>query len=121
MGSAFAERLLEEGFELTVHNRSPGPADEAGRRGADVAASIADLAAAVDLVLTSLPDDHAFEEVANAVIGSARPGTVLADLSTVSPDASARVASLAEAAGIEYLRAPVSGNPGVVRAGNVAF
>ena len=42
-------------------------------------------------------------------------------MSTVSPDASARVASLAEAASVRYLRAPVSGNPSVVRAGNLSF
>jgi 3-hydroxyisobutyrate dehydrogenase-like beta-hydroxyacid dehydrogenase len=46
---------------------------------------------------------------------------VLADLSTVSPDASARVAALAERASLLYLRAPVSGNPSVVRAGNLSF
>jgi 3-hydroxyisobutyrate dehydrogenase-like beta-hydroxyacid dehydrogenase len=39
----------------------------------------------------------------------------------VSPAASARVAALAGRASMEYLRAPVSGNPGVVRAGNVTF
>jgi 3-hydroxyisobutyrate dehydrogenase-like beta-hydroxyacid dehydrogenase len=46
---------------------------------------------------------------------------VLVDLSTVSPGASRRVASLAERASVDYLRAPVSGNPGVVRAGNLTF
>ena len=51
----------------------------------------------------------------------ARPGTVLVDISTVSPAASARVAALAEAASLEYLRAPVSGNPTVVRSGNLSF
>ena len=42
-------------------------------------------------------------------------------MSTVSPAASARVASLAEAASVGYVRAPVSGNPSVVRAGNLSF
>ena len=46
---------------------------------------------------------------------------MLVDLSTVSPGASARVAALADDAGIDYLRAPVSGNPTVVRAGNLSF
>ena len=73
------------------------------------------------MVLTSLADDKAFEEVAGRVIAAARPGTVLVDMSTVSPDASARVASLAEMASVRYLRAPVSGNPSVVRAGNLSF
>ena len=80
-----------------------------------------DLVAQVDVVLTSLADDEAFEEVAGRVVAAAPPGTVLVDMSTVSPDASARVASLAELASVRYLRAPVSGNPSVVRAGNLSF
>ena len=73
------------------------------------------------MILTSLADDDALEAVATDVIASARPGSVLVDVSTVSPGVSARVASLAEAAAVEYLRAPVSGNPSVVRAGNLTF
>lgn len=121
MGSAFAERLLEAGFDLTVFNRTRSRAEPFAERGATVAESAADLGAAADVVVTSLSDDGAFESVAESVIGAARPETVLIDLSTVSSDVSARVAALAEPAGIEYLRAPVSGNPGVVRAGNIAF
>ena len=121
MGSAFAERLLDAGYHLAVQNRSPERAEPLAARGAAVAETAAELAAAVDIVLTSLADDDAFESVADSVIDAARPGTVLVDLSTVSPGASARVAALAERASVPYLRAPVSGNPGVVRAGNLAF
>lgn len=121
MGSAFAERLLEAGFDLTVFNRTRSRAESLAERGVTVAETAAELAANVDVVLTSLPDDGAFEAVADSIVGSARPGTVLVDASTVSPEASARVAALAEPAGIEYLRAPVSGNPSVVRAGNLSF
>jgi 3-hydroxyisobutyrate dehydrogenase-like beta-hydroxyacid dehydrogenase len=86
-----------------------------------VAASAGELAAAVDVVLTSLSDDAALKDVAAQVVAAARPGAVLVDLSTVSAGASARVASAAEEASLLYLRAPVSGNPAVVRAGNLAF
>jgi 3-hydroxyisobutyrate dehydrogenase-like beta-hydroxyacid dehydrogenase len=122
MGSAFAERLLDAGYDLLVHNRSREKTESLAARGAAVAETAADLAAAaVEIVLTSLSDDAAFESVAASVVGAAKPGTVLVDLSTVSPGASARVAALAERASVLYLRAPVSGNPGVVRAGNLAF
>ena len=121
MGSAFAERLLDAEFDVAVYNRTPSRAEPLAERGAAVAESASDLAAGAEVVLTSLADDAAFESVADAVIGAARPGTTFVDASTVSPEASARVAALAESAGIEYLRAPVSGNPGVVRAGNVTF
>jgi 3-hydroxyisobutyrate dehydrogenase-like beta-hydroxyacid dehydrogenase len=48
-------------------------------------------------------------------------GKLLIDMSTVGPDSSGRVAAAAESNGLSYLRAPVSGNPGVVRAGNLTI
>jgi 3-hydroxyisobutyrate dehydrogenase-like beta-hydroxyacid dehydrogenase len=121
MGAAVAERLLDAGTRLAVHNRTPERAAPLAERGARVAGSAAALAADADIVLTSLADDDALESVAADVTAAARPGTVLVDLSTVSPDASARVAALAGNAGVEYVRAPVSGNPSVVRAGTLTF
>jgi 3-hydroxyisobutyrate dehydrogenase-like beta-hydroxyacid dehydrogenase len=121
MGTAMAERVLGAGYQLVVYNRSPGKADPLAGRGAVVAETPSDLVEQVDVVLTSLADDDALEDVAEKVVAAARPGTVLIDASTVSSAVSARVASLAEAASVEYLRAPVSGNPTVVRAGNLSF
>jgi 3-hydroxyisobutyrate dehydrogenase-like beta-hydroxyacid dehydrogenase len=120
MGTAFAERLLQAGYPLYVYNRTPRKAGPLVAEGARLADTAADLASRVDVVLTSLADDRAFEAVAGDVVAAARPGTILVDLSTVSPGASARVASTAAAASVEYLRAPVSGNPTVVRAGNLS-
>jgi 3-hydroxyisobutyrate dehydrogenase-like beta-hydroxyacid dehydrogenase len=121
MGTAFAERLLDGGYGLELYNRTPGKAAALVARGASAVASAADLAAGADVILTSLANDEAFEEVATQVIAAARPGTVLVDTSTVSPGASARIAALAGSASVPYLRAPVSGNPSVVRAGNLTF
>lgn len=121
MGTAFAERLLDAGYGLVVMNRTPAKAAPLEARGATLAGSYADLAESVDVVLTSLADDDALDEVAAALLGVAKPGTVLVDTSTVSPAASARVAERAEAASVPYVRAPVSGNPTVVRAGNLSF
>jgi 3-hydroxyisobutyrate dehydrogenase-like beta-hydroxyacid dehydrogenase len=121
MGTAMAERVLDGGYPLVVYNRTPEKANALGALGAVVVKTPAELSEQVDVVLTSLPDDQAVEDVAADVVAAARPGTVLADTSTVSPAASARVASLAEEASVAYLRAPVSGNPSVVRAGNLTF
>jgi 3-hydroxyisobutyrate dehydrogenase-like beta-hydroxyacid dehydrogenase len=121
MGTAFAERLLDGGYDLLVYNRTASKADPLAARGAAVAGTAAELAERVDVVLTSLPNDEALESVAEEAVGAMQTGSVLVDLSTVSPAASARVATLAEEASVDYLRAPVSGNPTVVRAGNLSF
>jgi 3-hydroxyisobutyrate dehydrogenase-like beta-hydroxyacid dehydrogenase len=121
MGIAVGERLLGSDRDLVVYNRTPEKAEPLREAGATVAESLAELAEAADLVLTSLADDDAVESVAADVAGAAEPGTVLVDLSTVSPAASARVAALAEQASLLYLRAPVSGNPSVVRSGDLTF
>ena len=121
MGTAVGERLRDAGYDLVVYNRSREKAEALAAGGATVADSAADLAASVDVVLTSLSDDDALEAVAALVAAAARPGTVLVDMSTVSPGASSRVASLAERVSLLYLRAPVSGNPAVVRAGSLTF
>jgi len=121
MGTAIAERVLEAGYPLVVQNRSLEKAVPYVDRGATLADTPTELAEEVDVVLTSLADDEAFEHVAEKVLAAAHPASVLVDLSTVSPAVSARVASAADEASVDYLRAPVSGNPSVVRAGNLTL
>ena len=121
MGTAIAERVLEAGYPLVVQNRSLEKAAPCVDRGATLSATPTELAEEVDVVLTSLADDEAFEHVAEKVLAAAHPASVLVDLSTVSPAVSARVASAADEASVDYLRAPVSGNPSVVRAGNLTL
>jgi 3-hydroxyisobutyrate dehydrogenase-like beta-hydroxyacid dehydrogenase len=121
MGTAMAERVLDAEYRLGVFNRTRDKAAAFAARGAFVAETPAELLGEVDVVVTSLPNDEAFEDVNEQVIVAARPGAVLIDTSTVSAAASARIATLAESTSIDYLRAPVSGNPSVVRAGNLTF
>jgi 3-hydroxyisobutyrate dehydrogenase-like beta-hydroxyacid dehydrogenase len=121
MGAAFGERLLAAGYPLVVFNRSRTKAEPLVALGAEIAGSAESLAGRSDVVLTSLSDDAALASVSKLVAKSARPGTVLADMSTVSPGVSADVATTMHDAGIAYLRAPVSGNPSVVRAGSLSF
>jgi 3-hydroxyisobutyrate dehydrogenase-like beta-hydroxyacid dehydrogenase len=121
MGAAFGERLVAAGYPLVVFNRSREKAEPLAALGAEVAGSAEELAGRSDVVVTSLSDDDALASVARSVAKSARPGTVLVDMSTVSPGISAEVAAMTADAGIAYLRAPVSGNPSVVRSGNLSF
>lgn len=119
MGLPIAERVLDAGYPLTVFNRTPAKLQPLLDRGADAADGPEELLAESDICISSLSDDAALESVTTAVLQGARPGTILIETSTVSVAASARVATAAAEAGVLYLRAPVSGNPFVVRSGNL--
>ena len=119
MGVPIAERILEAGYPLTVFNRTTAKMQPLLDRGARAAGGLPELLAESDICVSSLSDDAALGAVATPLLSGARPGTVLIDTSTVSVAASARVAAAAAEAGVLYLRAPVSGNPVVVRSGNL--
>jgi 3-hydroxyisobutyrate dehydrogenase len=124
MGLPIAERILDGGFPLAVFNRSAEKAAPLVERGAKLLASPADALREADICLTVLADDAALESVVlgdDGVVAGARPGTVLIDMSTVSVEVSERVAGGSAEAGVGYLRAPVSGNPTVVRGGTLTI
>jgi len=124
MGMPIAERVLAAGHSLTVYNRNPAKAASLVEKGAKAVASCRDLLGRNDVCMTVVADDHALEAVTlgpNGILAGARPGAVLIDMSTVSVAASSSVAAAAAAAEVGYLRAPVSGNPAVVRAGNLTI
>ncbi|HSP59113.1 MAG TPA: NAD(P)-dependent oxidoreductase [Halomonas sp.] len=86
----------------------------------------ADLASAVEdctLVFVSIPDDKALIGLmldSGDLIAKMAPGSVLIETSTVSIEASARVAAAAGRKGIAYLRSPVSGNPVAAESGTLS-
>ena len=125
MGEPIAERLLAAGHALTVFNRTPERTAPLAEAGATVAPSLAGVWDSADLCITMVANDAAVQQVTAAegglLEGGGRSGRVLVDMSTVSPAASASVAAAAVGAGVGYLRAPVSGNPTVVRAGNLSI
>jgi 3-hydroxyisobutyrate dehydrogenase-like beta-hydroxyacid dehydrogenase len=122
MGRAFARRLEAAGHELVVWNRSDGPAVEFAERGAEVAATPADAAKASEIRVTMLSDGAAVEAVTGGedglFTGAGGRGT-LVEMSTIDLASSRRLAETAQAAAVGYVRAPVSGNPAVVAAGNL--
>jgi 3-hydroxyisobutyrate dehydrogenase-like beta-hydroxyacid dehydrogenase len=121
MGRALAQRLLDQGHDVAVWNRSGGPAQELAAAGATV---VPELAGAWDggrPVITFLADDDAVEQVCGDLVAAAPEGATLIEMSTISPPASARVAQAAQDRGVRYLRAPVSGNPSVITAGNLGI
>jgi len=121
MGLPIAERILEAGYPLTVFNRTRSRAEPLASRGATVLASPAEALETAEVCVTMLSDDDALEAVTSEVLAGARPGTALIDMSTVSVAVSERVADRAAQAGVGFLRAPVSGNPTVVRGGTLTL
>jgi 3-hydroxyisobutyrate dehydrogenase-like beta-hydroxyacid dehydrogenase len=126
MGAAIARRLEAADLELAVYNRSADPTREFGERGVRVEATPAGAAAGADVAITMLADGPAVEAVLLGEEGVLSDGTsaapdIVVDMSTIDVAASQRIAARAAALGIGYLRAPVSGNPGVVAAGNLTI
>ena len=124
MGEPIARRLLDAGHEVTVFNRTPGRADGLVERGAARAGSPAEVWESADSCITMVADDDALRSVMvgdGGLLGAGPSGRVVVDMSTVSVEASGAVAEAAGSAGIGYLRAPVSGNPSVVEAGNLTI
>jgi 3-hydroxyisobutyrate dehydrogenase-like beta-hydroxyacid dehydrogenase len=124
MGGPIARRLLAAGHDLTVHNRTPERAAGLVEQGARRAESPSDVWEHADVAITMILDDSALRAVTTGdggLLDGPPAGRALVDMSTVSVAASAEVAAAAEAAGVAYLRAPVSGNPSVVEAGNLGI
>jgi 3-hydroxyisobutyrate dehydrogenase len=125
MGMVMAARLLDAGVELAVWNRTPARCDQLVERGATRLASPAG-AVESDVVFSMVLDDDALaflHSPAGLFAGpeGRRQARVWVDGSTVSPRAAEAAAEAAAAAGVPYVSAPVSGNPGVVEAGTAIF
>ena len=124
MGDPIARRLLGAGHAVTVFNRTASRADALVELGAARAASPGEIWASADTCITMVADDAAFRAVMLAdggLLHDGAPDRTVVDMSTVSVMVSRDVAEAARAAGIAYLRAPVSGNPSVVEAGNLTI
>jgi 2-hydroxy-3-oxopropionate reductase len=112
MGRPMARNLLAAGRRLVVHNRSREAVDELVAAGAMAASSPREVAAAAGAVITMLPDSPDVEAVLrgpDGVFAGAAKGTLLIDMSTISPVVARRLAQEARAIGCEMLDAPVSG------------
>ena len=109
IGKPMAVRLLAWPGGLRVYDVSPAPLAGLGAAGATVAASVAELAAACDLVCVMVRDDAQVVDVVAEVLAAARPGTTVAIHSTVSPDLPPQLAERAAPHGVLVVDAPVSG------------
>jgi 3-hydroxyisobutyrate dehydrogenase len=108
MGAPMARNVRAAGHEVSAWNRSREKAEPLAQDGVTVAGSVAEAVAGADVVVTMLADAQAVEAVAEEALG-AMDGAVLVQMSTIGLDATDRLAQRAEAAGVAFVDAPVSG------------
>lgn len=112
MGRPMSLNLLKAGFDVTVCNRTESKTDEPCSKGACKAAFPAEVAENCPIIITIVSDTPDVESVIlgkNGIIETAVPGTVVIDMSTISPEATRTFAAKLKEKGIFMLDAPVSG------------
>lgn len=113
MGEPMARHLRTQGHELRVWNRTASKAERLTAAGATLAASPALAAKGARAVFAMLADDTALRAALlgpGSAVAAMDAGSILVEMSTVSPGVSAELAQACEARGVGYLRAPVSGS-----------
>jgi 2-hydroxy-3-oxopropionate reductase len=112
MGRPMAKHILAKGHPVVAYNRSRGAIDDLVAAGAAAGSSPADVASRSSVVITMVPDTPDVETVLsgpNGVLEKLKPGTVVIDMSSISPVATKRLAQLVADTGGSMLDAPVSG------------
>jgi len=124
MGSRIAQRLLDHGYPLSVYDLDPARAKAFAAKGGGVAKSRQELASTVDVVLSCLTNDEAVRSVytgAQGVFAGARPGTVVLEMSTISPDTSRELHGLGARSGIQLLDVAISGSTPAAERGTLTL
>ena len=115
MGSRMVVHLQHAGHEVTLYARNPASVADIVAAGATLAPTPAAVAAASEVVFTivGMPSDvEAVHLGADGLVGGARRGTILVDMTTSSPELARRIAAVGTERGVAVLDAPVSGGPG---------
>jgi 3-hydroxyisobutyrate dehydrogenase-like beta-hydroxyacid dehydrogenase len=113
MGSGITSNLLKAGYKLTVWNRNAEKCEPFARKGARLADTPADAVRDVDLVMYSLSNDEAVEEVVfgeQGILSGIKEGQIAVDMSTVLPATSLREQEAYAKRGADFLDAPVFGS-----------
>jgi 2-hydroxy-3-oxopropionate reductase len=124
MGRPAALNLMKAGYQVRVWARRAESMEPLEAAGASAGASPADVAAHSDVVFINVSDTPDVEEVilgADGIIHGARQGSVVVDMSTISPIATIALAARLGEAGVEMLDAPVSGGEQGAVSGTLSF
>jgi len=124
MGSRLARRLHKSGWDITVWNRSPEPAKLLEQEGINSAESLEELVVRSNVILSSLSNDAAVQSVyldKGGIFSSVSAGTIVLEMSTISPDLSRLLHKKASTRGIGFLDLAVSGSTSAVDAGAITL
>jgi 3-hydroxyisobutyrate dehydrogenase len=122
MGSNIGARLMEQGHKLTVWNRSADKLKPLADVGAGVAKSPAELASAVETIITILTDAAAIDAVYHGpqgVLSGDVKGKLFIEMSTVPPETQVALAGKVRAKGGSYVECPVGGSTQPARQGKL--
>ena len=124
MGKSMALNLMKKGYKMTVYNRSKKSVEELRSQGADAVSSPKEVATRSDIVIDMVTDAPDVEQVLfdeNGVIEGARPGLVMIDMSTNSPEVARSVHSRLGDKSVDFLDAPVTGGDKGAREGTLTI
>ncbi len=124
MGSRLTRRLHSTGWNVQAWNRSPEPAQSLAREGIAISSSVANLVANSEVVLSSLANDAAVHSVYfenGGVFSSVKPGTIILEMSTISPELSCLLHKEASARSVDLLDLAISGSTPAVEAGTITL
>ncbi|HIU78417.1 MAG TPA: 2-hydroxy-3-oxopropionate reductase [Candidatus Avilachnospira avicola] len=112
MGKPMAKNLIKAGHELIVNDFVQPAVDELVALGAEAGKNGADIATKVDVIITMLPNSPHVRSVClgeGGIAETAKPGTVVIDMSSIDPVESKKIGEELAKKGIELLDCPVSG------------
>ena len=124
MGAPMAANLARAGHRVTAFDLVPRAIEALAAKGGHAVASIAEAAAAGDIVITMLPAGPQVRSVyldEGGVLANARRGALLIDCSTIDVETARAVAAAAKGAGFDMLDAPVSGGVSGAEAASLTF
>lgn len=124
MGAGMASQLVAKGFEVAVWNRNPVKSARFGKLGARVATTPADAAIDAELVIAMLADDEASRGVwmgSGGALASMRQDAIAIESSTLTIEWVRELAAAANARGVGFLDAPVTGSKVQAESGSLAF
>ncbi|SMH71007.1 NAD(P)-dependent oxidoreductase [Candidatus Nitrosotalea okcheonensis] len=124
LGSAIARRIATSGHNVHAYNRTRQKAESLEKSGIVIEDSPTELAKKCDVVITIVKDVQAIEEVSfgkNGIVNGKHKGLVVADMSTINPISSRKIAKKFSDNGISMIDAPVMGGPSLAEKGKMTI